>query len=70
MYQNKKLFGNFMYEHSDVSDLFKLVELGIIKLNKAGGVEIVGKYDLEDWKEAWDVAAANATFGRQVVITP
>jgi len=65
-----KLYGKWMYERSDIADLIKLVEHGILKLGGQGGSQITGRFPLEQWREAWDVAVENAGFGKMVVIQP
>ena len=57
-----------MYERSDINDLFKLIENGLLKLGSAGGFEIIGVYSLEEWREAWDVAAECALYGQMTLI--
>lgn len=57
-----------MYGRSDIADLLKLVENGNIKLGKAGAFEESKIFPLEQWKEAWDVAAEDAGFGRKVLL--
>ena len=59
-----------MYERSDIPDLIKLVEHGMLKLGEGGGSRITGRFPLEQWKEAWDVAVEEAGFGKTVVIKP
>ncbi|KAK3643207.1 hypothetical protein LTR56_010354 [Elasticomyces elasticus] len=70
MRKNLRLQGKWMCERSDIADLFKMIETGVLKLGAKGGVEVVGEYPLEQWKEAWDAAAENASVGRYVVIKP
>ena len=62
-----KLQGKWMCERSDIKDFFKMVEAGLVDLNVC---RVVGEYGLEDFKEAWNVAAENARFGQQVVMVP
>lgn len=70
MHKNMQLRGKWMYERSDIADLIKLVEHGMLKLGKAGGSHTVGRYPLEQWKEAWDKAAEHTALGDQVLIQP
>ena len=67
MHKNIRLYGKWMYERSDVFDLIKLVENGMLNV---GLVELVGEYPLEEWSEAWDKAAAKAGFGQLVLMKP
>jgi hypothetical protein len=59
-----------MYERSDVPDLIRLVEHGMLKLGEQGGSQITGCFPLEQWREAWNVAVEEAGFGQTVVIQP
>lgn len=67
MHKNMRLYGKWMYERSDVSDMIKLVENGILDLSV---VEVVGEYPLEEWDEAWTKAASKAGFGQMVLMKP
>lgn len=70
MHANMRLYGKWMYERSDIVDLIRLIETGVLKLGEAGGSKIMGLYPLEQWKEAWDAAAEHAQLGEQVIIQP
>ncbi|EMC95031.1 hypothetical protein BAUCODRAFT_110218 [Baudoinia panamericana UAMH 10762] len=70
MHWNIRIFGKWMYERSDVTDLVRLIESGILKLGKDGGVEVVGTFPLEEWNAAFDMAAEQNTMGRFVLIKP
>ncbi|TKA83208.1 hypothetical protein B0A55_00654 [Friedmanniomyces simplex] len=70
MRRNLRLYGKWMYERSDVADIFKLLESGMLKLGAEGGAELVGKFPLEQWREAWDAAAESALMGQSVLIKP
>ena len=70
MRNNMRIYGKWMFERSDIADLFKLVENGMFKLGEAGGLEVTGVFPLEQWKEAWDLAAEKALFGQQALIKP
>lgn len=65
-----RLYGKWMYERSDVNDLIKLVENGILKLGDQGGCRVVGRFPLEQYEQAWDTAAEHAGLGENVVIVP
>ena len=67
MHKNIRLYGKWMYEREDIADMFKLVESGVLDPNV---IQIVGRYPLEKYKEAWDHAAEKAAFGETVVIQP
>lgn len=65
--KNIRLQGKWMYERSDVRDFFKLVNAGLLDLSVC---EVTGEFGLEEFKEAWDVAAERAGFAKTVVIRP
>ena len=67
MHKNQRLYGKWMYEREDIADLIKMIENGILDI---GVAEVVAKYPLEQWNEAWDKAAAKAGFGQVVTINP
>lgn len=69
MHRNMRLYGKWMYERSDIADLFQLISSGILKLGEAGGIERPRAFPLKQWKEAWDVAAEETGFGKAVVLT-
>ncbi|KAI0404161.1 GroES-like protein [Xylaria palmicola] len=60
--------GKLMYEREDVVLFVKMLEAGLL----ARGTDLVAtkSFALEDWKEAFDVAAEYTSFGRMVTITP
>lgn len=70
MFKSLKLQGKFMYERSAVQRLIKLVEKGHLIVGEKAGLKIAGIYGLNDWKAAFDAAAANAGWGVQVLIDP
>lgn len=70
VHRNMRLYGKWMYERSDIPDLFKLIEHGMLKLGEASGIEQPRTFRLEEWEEAFDVAAEESGFGKAVVITP
>ena len=67
MHKNQRLYGKWMYEREDITDLFKLVENGLLDI---GVAELNGEFPLEQWKEAWGEAAEKARFGQFVIIKP
>ena len=64
MHANLKLQGNWMHDREDVPEVIRLVELGILKLGGEqegrgiGGLgnKCVGKFKLEQWAQAFEVA--------------
>lgn len=67
MHKNIRLYGKWMYEREDIADMFKLLEAGLLDLNP---IKVVGEYELEKYKEAWDHAANIAGFGETVIMKP
>jgi threonine dehydrogenase-like Zn-dependent dehydrogenase len=70
MHRGLTLKGKWMYSRENVRDLIKMVEAGLLKLGEAGGQRFVGKYGLEEWKEAFDAAEALSGTEDFVVIVP
>ncbi|KAI7977687.1 hypothetical protein EIK77_010278 [Talaromyces pinophilus] len=66
MHANITIKGKWMYEREDVLKLVKLVENGRLRVD--GGS--VKKYALEQWEEAFEVAANEAGPGRLVALVP
>ena len=59
-----KLYGKWLYNRDDVTLLVKMIDIGLLKSDNGVGVKIIGKYQLEQWKETFDVAAKNAGQGQ------
>ncbi|PYH94057.1 alcohol dehydrogenase [Aspergillus ellipticus CBS 707.79] len=70
MRRNLTVKGKWMYERGDVVKLIQMVEAGILKLGQEGGARTVGRFPLEKWQEALDVAAERAGPGERVVFNP
>ena len=67
MRNNIRLQGKWMYERSDIVDFFKVVNAGLLDL---GVCQVLGEFRLEDFEEAWDMAAEQAGFAKTVVLKP
>lgn len=70
MHRNLTLKGKWMYEREDVQRIIKMVESGRLKLGQDVGSRVVGKYGLEQWKEALDVAAEQSGPGLITAFVP
>lgn len=70
VHRNLSLKGKWMYEREDISRLVKMVEVGVLKLGKGAGVEVVGRFGLEDWDTAFRVAEESGVWGKQVLVMP
>ncbi len=62
--------GKWMYTKEDVRVMIRLVETGYLKLGKAGGIETVGTFPLEQFDAAFDAAAKMSGPCLQVAIVP
>ncbi len=47
-----------------------MIGTGVLKLGDGAGCRVVGKFGLEDWKTAFNVAAENPGIGLQTLIAP
>lgn len=65
VFNDIELKGQWMYSATAVRDMVKLVESGVLDLSK---VSIAGKFDFEDWEQAFDVAA-NMRFDEMTVLS-
>lgn len=67
VFQDLQLKGKWMYERKDIEGFIQLVNSGMMKLDR---VEIVGKFGLEEWEQAFEVAKENADMGQVVLMAP
>ncbi|KAI1200758.1 GroES-like protein [Nemania serpens] len=65
-----ELKGKWMYTRSEIRSVIKMVEVGTLKIGKAAGHQIRGKFRLEDHERAFETAAKSASWGASVVFTP
>lgn len=70
VFNNLTIRGQYMYEREDVRSLIKLAETGVLPLGEKGGVEILGRFGLEDFVKAVELAAAHPEAGSAVIFTP
>lgn len=70
MRQNITIKGTWMYTREQYVRLLQMVTVGILPLGKKNGLNIVGKFGLEQWKEAFDAAAERSGPGESVVFVP
>jgi threonine dehydrogenase-like Zn-dependent dehydrogenase len=59
--------GKLMYEREDIVQFVKMLERG--RFPRGAGLVETRTFRLEEWKEAFDVAAQHVGIGRQVVFT-
>ncbi|KAI8629965.1 GroES-like protein [Xylariaceae sp. FL1651] len=62
--------GKWMYTRPEIRNLIKMVEMGTLKIGKAAGHEVNGKFRLEDYEAAFATAAKHTGWGTHVVFTP
>lgn len=71
MSRNITIRGQWMYSRSQLSDLLKMIEAGVVKLGKEAGHEVVnGGYKFEQWDEALKAAEASGFWGQHTVFLP
>ena len=70
MHRDLMLKGKWMYDRQQVLGLIKMIETGILKLDKGKGQRLVEKFALEDWNKAFTAAADNSGKGTKAVIVP
>ncbi|KAF7896641.1 uncharacterized protein EAF01_009044 [Botrytis porri] len=66
--KNLTIRGQYMYEREDVKGLIKLVESGLLKLGKEGGMEIVGEFSIEQWDEGIKTVVRNPELGKMAIM--
>lgn len=67
MTHNLEIRGKWMYTREDILSFIKMVETGVLKLGKT---KLVGKFPLEQWREAFKAAEENPGHGDLVLIAP
>ncbi|MCJ1325995.1 hypothetical protein MMC10_002658 [Thelotrema lepadinum] len=60
----------FMNTAEHVEDLVRTVERGVFKIGERAGLKVAGIYKLQEWKKAFDVAAAAGQHGHTVYFVP
>lgn len=68
MHKDITIKGKWMYPKEAIPELVRMVELGMLKLGSAAGIE-AERYSLDDWETAFKAAEASQ-FGRYVVLNP
>ena len=70
VHKNLQLMGKWMYDRENIPGFMRLVHGGLLKLGPEGGNEITGRFGLEQWREAFDMAAEKARMGQMSLIVP
>jgi threonine dehydrogenase-like Zn-dependent dehydrogenase len=65
-----ELKGKWMYTRPEIRNLVKMVETGTLKIGKAAGHQVNGRFKLEDYEAAFETAAKHTGWGTHVVYTP
>jgi threonine dehydrogenase-like Zn-dependent dehydrogenase len=68
MFKDLMLKGRWMYDRQNVWNLIKMVETGVLKLDKGEGHISTRKFGLEEWDKAFNVAAEGS--GTMAMIAP
>jgi hypothetical protein len=68
MHRDLTLKGKWMYDRQQVLDLIKIIETGILALDKGEGQRSIMKFALEEWDKAFTAAAEG--MGMKAVIVP
>lgn len=70
MHLQKTIQGCWMYTPTQLREVIRLVEMGILKIGEEGGFKCCGVFPLEEWEEAFETAAREGTAGHFVVLQP
>lgn len=69
-WNNLTVRGQYMYQRDDVRLLIKMAEKGVLPLGEKAGHQVKGRFSLEEYEKAIDVAAAHTEAGTVVVFNP
>jgi threonine dehydrogenase-like Zn-dependent dehydrogenase len=70
VHRDLQLKGKWMYSREDVRQLTRLVEVGQLRLGDGNGQEMIKKFALEDWHNAFEAAALSSGTETKAVIIP
>ncbi|KAG8672860.1 hypothetical protein FPOAC2_06272 [Fusarium poae] len=71
MVRNITIKAQFMYTREELVSLIKMIEVGVVKLGKEAGHQVVERgYSLNEWEEAVTVAEKAVGWGQQVLLYP
>ncbi|KAI1456593.1 alcohol dehydrogenase GroES domain-containing protein [Annulohypoxylon moriforme] len=62
--------GTFMNTTQQAKDLIQLIERDVLKIGSRAGMTVAGKFGLEEWEKAFDVAAAEGGAGKSTYFVP
>lgn len=60
----------FMNTSQQVKDLIRAVDTGVLPVGERAGMQVAGKFALQDWEEAFNTAAANVGAEKAVYFMP
>lgn len=70
MFRNITIKGQWMYTKQELSELLRMVEMGVVKVGQRAGHEVVGEYALEEWEVAMRDVEESDAWGKGVVFVP
>lgn len=70
MHKNLRIQGKWMYEREDIVSMVKMIETGVLRVGKGAGVTVAGRFGLDEWEHAFDVASDTAGMGTVSVMVP
>ncbi|PSN60098.1 alcohol dehydrogenase [Corynespora cassiicola Philippines] len=70
MQKDLALKGKWMYGRDEIAAMIKMVESGVLKIGKAGGVKVIREYDYKDWEKAFDDASEHGRWDSVVAMGP
>ncbi|KAI0136814.1 alcohol dehydrogenase [Xylariales sp. AK1849] len=70
MYKGITLKGTYMNTTQQVKELIKLIERGILKIGRRASIKVTGKFSLEHWREAMELASAEGGAGHIAYLVP
>ena len=62
------LKGKWMYSRADNLAFLRMLTTGVLDIRKI--VEVVGVFELEEWKKAFDLSAESGRLGQVVLLKP
>ncbi|KAK0736282.1 hypothetical protein B0T21DRAFT_440543 [Apiosordaria backusii] len=62
--------GQYMYDRADARHIVRMAESGVLRLGPESGVEVVGKFKLEELDKGFEIAAKHTEFGKITALTP
>ncbi|KAH8654955.1 chaperonin 10-like protein [Tricladium varicosporioides] len=68
--KNITIRGQYMYEKEHVRGIIKLAESGVLKYGKAAGHEVLGRFGLDDWEKAFEIAKNDTGYGKISLVEP